>query len=108
MRLPRAVDDPALDAALLAYASDYFLLDMAFRSAPAPYTDGTFGISVDHAIWFHHPVRFDEWHLHTQQTVALSGERGLVRGAIHDREGHLVASVAQEVLVRSPRGGTPT
>jgi acyl-CoA thioesterase-2 len=46
------------------------------------------------------PVRFDHWHLHTQETLALAGERGLVRGSIHDGDGHLVASVAQEVLIR--------
>jgi acyl-CoA thioesterase II len=105
MRLPRDVgDDPLLHTALLAYASDYFLLDMAFRSHPERVTPAGFtGTSLDHAIWFHRPTRFDRWHLHTQQTVAISGHRGLVRGAIHDQDGHLVASVMQEVLVRPAR-----
>lgn len=102
MRLPRVVgDDPVLHAALLAYASDYLLLDMAFRSYPerlAP-TSVT-GFSLDHTLWFHRPVRFDRWHLHTQETVAITGHRGLIRGAIHDEHGHLVASAMQEVLVR--------
>jgi acyl-CoA thioesterase II len=106
MRLPRDVgDDPLLHAALLAYASDYLLLDMAFRSYPervAP--TALVGFSVDHALWFHRPVRFDRWHLHTQETLAIAGHRGLVQGAIHDADGHLVASVMQEVLVRpAPR-----
>jgi acyl-CoA thioesterase II len=102
MRLPRDVgDDPLLHRALLAYASDYFLLDMAFRSYPDHDRPSAFtGFSLDHAVWFHRPVRFDTWHLHTQETVALSGHRGLVRGAIHDPDGHLVATVMQEVLVR--------
>ena len=101
MRLPRDVgDDPLLHAALLAYASDYFLLDMAFRSHPERYAPGFTGFSLDHALWIHRPVRFDRWHLHTQETLAISGHRGLIRGAIHDIEGHLVASVIQEVLVR--------
>jgi acyl-CoA thioesterase-2 len=102
MRLPRDVgDDPLLHTALLAYASDYLLLDMAFRSHPERVTPTTFtGFSLDHALWLHRPVRFDRWHLHTQETLALSGHRGLVRGAIHDADGHLVASVMQEVLVR--------
>jgi acyl-CoA thioesterase-2 len=102
MRLPRAIgDDPALHAALLAYASDYLLVDMVYRSYPGPVTPFTFvGSSVDHAIWFHRPIRFDRWHLHTQETLALSGQRGLVRGMIHDADGHLVVSVTQEVLVR--------
>ena len=102
MRVPRDVgDDALLHAALLTYASDYLLLDMAFRSQPArdagtPFT----GASLDHALWFHRPIRFDRWHLHTQETVAISGHRGLVRGAIHDADGHLVATAMQEVLVR--------
>ena len=64
------------------------------RSQPRAFT----GFSLDHALWFHRPVRFDRWHLHTQETLAISGHRGLVRGAIHDADGHLVASVMQEVL----------
>jgi acyl-CoA thioesterase-2 len=92
---------PVLHAALLAYASDYFLLDMGFRAHPArlPITE-LHGLSLDHAIWFHRPVAFDGWHLHTQELLALAGERGLVRGAIHDEQGGLVASCAQAVLVR--------
>jgi acyl-CoA thioesterase-2 len=102
MRVPRDVgDDPLLHAALLAYASDYFLLDMAWRSNPEPVAPGSvIGFSVDHAIWFHRPVRFDRYHLHTQETIALAGHRGLIRGAIHDADGHLVATAMQEVLVR--------
>ena len=102
MRLPRPVgDEPVLHAALLAYASDYFLLDMALRAYPqrAGYT-GLNALSLDHTLWLHRPVRFDRWHLHTQETLAISGHRGLVRGSIHDPDGHLVASVVQEVLVR--------
>jgi acyl-CoA thioesterase-2 len=104
MRLPRAVgDDPVLHAALLAYASDYLLLDMAFRSHPEGGSTQFTGFSLDHALWFHRPVRFDRWHLHTQETLAISGHRGLIRGAIHDTDGHLVATAVQEVLIR-PRG----
>jgi len=102
MRLPRDVgDDPLLHAALLTYASDYLLLDMAFRSHPEVSGPGAFtGLSLDHALWSHRPTRFDQWHLHTQETVAIVGHRGLVKGAIHDVDGHLVATVMQEVLVR--------
>jgi acyl-CoA thioesterase-2 len=107
MRLPREVgDDPLLHATLLAYASDYLLLDMVPRSHPEPTTlEGYTGFSLDHALWFHRPVRFDRWHLHSQHTRAIAGHRGLVGGAIHDDAGRLVASVMQEVLVRpvSPR-----
>ncbi len=105
MRLPRDVgDDPVLHTALLAYASDYFLLDMAFRSHPEFVVPGAFAaFSIDHSLWLHRPVRFDRWHLHTQQTLAISGHRALVRGSIHDPDGRLVASVVQEVLVRPTR-----
>ncbi|HET6950387.1 MAG TPA: acyl-CoA thioesterase domain-containing protein [Acidimicrobiales bacterium] len=102
MRLPRSVgDDDGVNAALLAYASDFFLMDMIFRMHPDELGPGRAnGLSLDHAIWFHRPVRFDDWHLHTQEAVALVGDRGLARGAVHDTEGRLVASVAQEVLLR--------
>jgi len=102
MRLPRSVGaDHARNAALLAYASDFFLMDMLFRLHPQDLGPGqTNGFSLDHAVWFHRPVRFDTWHLHTQEAVALVGDRGLARGAIHDAEGRCVASVAQEVLLR--------
>lgn len=102
MRLPRAIgDDPALHNALLAYASDFLLLDMAIRSHPERIDYATYAsLSLDHSIWLHRPVRFDEWHLYTQETVSVSGHRGLVRGTIIDAAGHLVASTAQEVLIR--------
>jgi acyl-CoA thioesterase II len=102
MRLPRDVGDShALNAALVAYASDFFLMDMIFRLHPDELGPGRAGgFSLDHAIWFHRPVRFDRWHLHTQEAVALVGDRGLARGSIHDADGRLVASVAQEVLLR--------
>ena len=105
MRLPRSVgDDPLLHTALLTYASDYLLLDVVFRSYPGGYPPaGLMGFSLDHAIWFHRPVRFDEWVLHTQQTTAISGDRGLARGMLHDADGRLLATVMQEVLVRPAR-----
>jgi acyl-CoA thioesterase-2 len=105
MRLPRPVGDDAVrHVALLAYASDFFLMDMVFRAHPArPGPGSANGSSLDHAIWFHRPVRFDQWHLHTQEALAIVGDRGLARGMLHDADGRLVASVAQEVLV-APNG----
>jgi len=105
LRLPRDVgEDPVLNAALLAYASDYFLLDMAFRSHPDGPAPGSLGgVSLDHSIWFHRPVRFGGWHVYTQESLALSGHRGLVKGTIHEADGHLVATVVQETLVRPTR-----
>jgi acyl-CoA thioesterase-2 len=101
MRAPRDLGAaPLLNAAVLAYASDFFLMDMVFHAHPVAGGAGRCnGLSLDHAIWFHRPVRFDRWHLYTQETVALAGERGLARGTIHDAEGRLTATVMQEVLV---------
>lgn len=102
MRLPHPIAGThLLHAALLAYASDFFLMDMIFRAHPADLGPGRAnGVSLDHAIWFHRPTCFDQWHLHTQEAVAIVGDRGLARGSIHDHDGRLVATVMQEVLVR--------
>lgn len=102
MRVPRDPgDDPLLHAALLVYASDFFLMDVVFRAHPEGAGVGRFaGFSVDHAIWLHRPARFDRWHLHTQEALAIVGDRGLARGMIHDGNGDLVATVMQEVLIR--------
>lgn len=101
MRAPRDLGpDPVLNAAVLAYASDFLLMDMVFHAHPAAGGAGRCnGLSLDHALWFHRPVTFGQWHRHTQETVAVTGQRGLARGAIHDAEGRLAATVTQEVLV---------
>ncbi|OBI07351.1 acyl-CoA thioesterase II [Mycolicibacter heraklionensis] len=102
MRLPRGVDgDSQLHAVLLAYASDYLLVDTAFRAHPEPIDNATHvGLTLDHSVWLHRPVHFDRWHLYTQQTVATAGHRALVHGTLVDATGRHVASTAQEVLVR--------
>lgn len=102
MRLPRAIGgDPQLHAVLLAYASDYLLVDTAFRTHPERVDYAThIGLTLDHTVWVHRPVQFDRWHLYTQQTVATGGHRALVHGTVVDAAGRHVASTAQEVLVR--------
>ena len=107
MRLPRSVgDDPALNSAMLTYASDYLLLDMALRNYPQPADYASIAaVSLDHSIWLHCPVRFDAWHLYTQETVAITGHRALVRGAIRNAAGHVVADTSQEVLIRPIKQG---
>jgi acyl-CoA thioesterase-2 len=106
LRLPRPVgDDALLHAVLLAYASDFFLLDMAVRNHPDGLGwDELIGSSLDHSIWLHRSVDFHEWHRYTQELLAVDGQRGLVRGSLHQRDGRLVASTAQEVLVRPLAG----
>lgn len=101
MRVPGEVDeDPLLHAALLAHASDYLLLDMVMRARPDRVEARLGALSLDHSLWFHRPVHFDRWHRYDQELVTLSGERGLARGAIHDADGELVATVTQEGLLR--------
>jgi acyl-CoA thioesterase-2 len=106
LRLPRPVAGDAMNAVLLAYASDYFLVDVVNRSAlhDAP-SERPMLTTASHSIWFHRPLRFDEWHLYVQEAVALVGGRGLARGAVHDRDGVLVASTAQEVIAPPRREG---
>jgi acyl-CoA thioesterase-2 len=103
LRLPQPIgSDPLLHAAVLAYGSDYLLLDMTLRAHPDRVSSELLsGFSVDHSLWLHAPVRFDEWHYYTQEAVAISGDRGLVRGSIRHGDGHLVATVMQEVIVRA-------
>ncbi len=104
LRLPRDVgDDPTLHSVLLTYASDYFLLDMAVRAHPQRIVNGAPTAStLDHSLWIHRPVRFDQWHLYTQDVVAFVGARGLVQGAVHDARGSLVATAMQQVIVPPP------
>jgi acyl-CoA thioesterase-2 len=104
VRLPRPVDDDRrLHAALLTYASDYFLVDAAVRNRPDDVGwSELVAPSVDHAVWLHRPVHLDRWHLYTQQTIALDGERALVQGQLRD-DGLVVATVAQEILMRRTR-----
>ncbi len=97
-RLP---DDDALHRCLLAYASDFHLLRTATRPHAALFTSGRrFLASIDHAMWFHWPVRVDEWFLYATDSPSASGARGFARGSVFARDGRLVASTAQEGLMR--------
>ena len=102
MRLPRAVgDDPRAPHRAAGVRERLPLARHGVPRLPGrARARSSSAFSLDHAIWFHRPVRFDQWHLHTQETLAIAGHRGLVRGAVHDADGLLVASVVQEVLVR--------
>ena len=94
-------DDIRLNQAMLAYASDMTLLDTCSRPHGVSWVSGKLqSASLDHALWFHHPVKMDDWLLYAQDSPSAQGARGFNRGSIYTREGKLVASVAQEGLVR--------
>jgi acyl-CoA thioesterase-2 len=93
--------DRALQAAILAYLSDMTLLDTAtFPHGRAVFDPDLQVASLDHAMWFHRPPDMSGWLLYTQDTPSSSGSRGFTRGMIYSRDGTLIASVAQEGLMR--------
>lgn len=94
-------DDPAIHQAVLAYASDMTLLDSTLVTHGRSVFDKTIqAASLDHALWFHRPFRADDWLLYAQESPFTGAARGFARGSIYTREGVLVASVAQEGLIR--------
>ena len=94
-------DDPKLHQCVLAYASDFTLLDTALIAHGKLLFDRDIQLaSLDHALWLHRPFRADEWLLYAQDSPSAYGARGFCRGSVYTREGLLVASVAQEGLVR--------
>ena len=94
-------DDPALHRAVIAYASDYTLLGTSALPHGLSWFRGELtGASLDHAIWFHREARADEWLLYATDSPWSGGGRGFNRGRIFDRAGNLVASVAQEGMLR--------
>jgi acyl-CoA thioesterase-2 len=97
-RLP---DDDRLHRSLLAYASDFRLLGTALVPHERSVARGKLMIaSIDHAMWFHRPVRMDEWLLYATESPSASGARGFTRGSLFTRAGRLVASTTQEGLIR--------
>ncbi len=94
-------DDDALHRCLLAYVSDFNLLDTATLPHGISFTSGKLVMaSIDHAMWFHRSVRVDDWLLYSTDSPSSSGSRGFTRGSIFARDGRLVASTAQEGLIR--------
>jgi acyl-CoA thioesterase-2 len=91
----------ALHRSLLAYASDYYLLSACTIPHGILIEQAKMRVaSIDHAMWFHRPVRVDEWLLYVVDSPSASGARGLARGSIFNQKGELVASTAQEGLFR--------
>ncbi|KQQ95099.1 MULTISPECIES: acyl-CoA thioesterase [Microbacteriaceae] len=96
-------DDDRLHRAALAYATDYSILESPMRRHGVPWAmRGLRVASLDHAMWWHRSGRVDEWLLYVQDSPSASGGRGLARGSIFSADGVLLASVAQEGMIRVP------
>jgi acyl-CoA thioesterase-2 len=105
-------DDPMLHACIVAYASDLTLLDTIMLPHGLIWDDpDAQQVSLDHAMWFHRPLRADDWLLYTQRSPIAAGGRGLAVGTIFTRTGDLAVTVVQEGLLRThrpTRAGDPT
>ncbi|VWX58723.1 Acyl-CoA thioesterase 2 [Burkholderiales bacterium 8X] len=94
-------DEPILHRALLAYASDHSLLGIAARPHGLSFLSGQLrAASLDHAMWFHRDFRMDDWLLYVVDSPSAGGARALCRGSVFTQDGRLVASVAQEGMIR--------
>lgn len=94
-------DDDQLHRCLLAYVSDFYLLGTATLPHAMQFSGGAPVLaSIDHAMWFHWPLRVDDWFLYSIDSPSASGSRGFSRGAVFMRDGRLVAHTAQEGLIR--------
>jgi acyl-CoA thioesterase-2 len=95
-------EDARQHACLLAYVSDYYLLSTAVRPHGGHLnSEAPLAISIDHSIWFHRPARIDEWLLYSIDSPNASGARGFTRASVFTRDGQLIASTAQEGLMRA-------
>jgi acyl-CoA thioesterase-2 len=95
-------DDELLHDCVLTFVSDMGAMYAAVVPVAQGETGNLMGASLDHAVWFHRRARLDEWFLYDLSPVSNAGSRGLVHGTFHTRDGVLVASVAQEALIRFP------
>ncbi|MGK0221389.1 MAG: acyl-CoA thioesterase-2 [Limisphaerales bacterium] len=94
-------DDPLLQTCLLVYESDNTLLGTTRLPHRGQFEREKMQVaSLDHAMWFHQGVDLNQWHLYAQDSPSTSHSRGLSRGSIYTRDGHLVASTVQEGLIR--------
>ncbi|NLS08755.1 acyl-CoA thioesterase II [Nesterenkonia sp. MY13] len=101
-------DDPNIHRAAILYASDYTLLEPVLRQHGQYWArPGLKVASLDHAFWWHRHARADEWLLYIQDSPSAQNSRGLGTGSIYTREGQLVATVAQEGMIRTPQGLKP-
>ena len=94
---------PLIHTAALAYASDYTILESVMRNHNLSWAHpGLSAASLDHAIWFHEVPNLNDWHLYVQHSPAASNGRGLAQGKIYSQSGKLIATVAQEGMIRIP------
>ncbi|MDO4254494.1 MAG: acyl-CoA thioesterase II [Kocuria sp.] len=101
-------DDPRIHQAALAYVSDYVMLEPTLRRHGKAWTEQGMNIaSLDHAMWWHRPARADDWLLYIQESPSASGARALGSGRMFNRDGHLVATVMQEGMIRLPEFRDP-
>jgi acyl-CoA thioesterase-2 len=102
---PRGVipDDPILHTAILVYATDRTLISTAVIQSGHVVGKNVMAASLDHAMWLHHPIRFDDWLLYTSVSPISHAARGLIFGSLYTRDGVQLASVAQEALIRVRR-----
>ncbi|HEY2416570.1 MAG TPA: acyl-CoA thioesterase II [Steroidobacteraceae bacterium] len=99
--IDRLPDDDVLHRCLFAYVSDFHLLGTAVRPHALSFISGNLMLaSIDHAMWFHRPMRIDEWLLCAMDSPSASGSRGFARASVFTRDGRLVGSTAQEGLLR--------
>jgi acyl-CoA thioesterase-2 len=97
-------DDPAVHLAALAYVCDYTILEPVLRQQGRAWGDpGLMTASLDHSLWVHRPGRLDDWVLYVQHAASAQNNRGLARGAFYSRSGELLASLAQEGMIRTRR-----
>lgn len=101
-------DDPAIHTCVLAFASDMGVVSAArVPVAGEEEWERFMGASLDHAVWFHRPIRADRWILFDLRTVSSFGARGLAAGTMHSQDGVLGVSIAQEALIRPLQGERP-
>lgn len=100
--------DPRVHQGLIAYASDFTLLDTALVAHGKLLFDAEMQLaSLDHALWFHRPFVWDDWILYAQDSPSAAGSRGFCRGSLYTRDGTLIASTVQEGLMRQRSTSTP-
>ncbi len=94
-------DDPVLHNAALVYSSDTTVLDSIITTHGLSWGyDRIFAVSIDHSVWFHRPIRFDEWVLYSTTSPVAADSRGLGTGHFFDSAGQLLATVVQEGIVK--------